>query len=169
MLHVRPTRPRDVPGILALIGEVYREYGCVLDAEHEDTHLLAPGEYFRSRGGEFWVVVEAAATPGGSAAGAGAAEVVRGTAGVVLHADAGELKSLYVHRSLRRQGWGRRLTQMAIDHARGAGRLRFILWSDTRFLDAHRLYRAMGFVEQGTRELHDSNHSIEYGFELWPR
>jgi hypothetical protein len=55
-LNLRPTVPEDVPGILALVGEVYREYDCVLDAEGEERHLLAPGPYFRARGGEFWVV-----------------------------------------------------------------------------------------------------------------
>jgi putative acetyltransferase len=70
-----------------------------------------------------------------------------------------------VHPSRRRQGWGRRLTELAIDYARRAGRRRMILWSDTRFLDAHRLYRKMGFTQRGMRELHDSNNSVEYGFE----
>ena len=148
----RPTIPEDVPGILALIGEVYGEYGCVLDAETDERHLLEPGPYFRARGGEFWVVED----NGG----------IRATVAVMLHEEAGELKSLYVHSSLRRQGWGRRLTQLAIDYAQANGRRKMILWSDTRFLEAHRLYRSLGFHEMGMRELHDSNNSVEYGFEL---
>jgi len=151
-LQPRLTVPEDVPGILRLIAQVYSEYGCVLDAEKEERHLLAPGPYFRSRGGEFWVVEEN--------------DVICATVGVMLLDDAGELKALYVHPELRRHGWGRRLTQMAIDHARQSLRARMVLWSDTRFLHAHRLYRSMGFTEIGTRELHDSNNSIEYGFEL---
>ena len=151
-LQPRPTIPEDVPGILALIGEVYSEYDCVLDAETEERHLLEPGPYFRAHGGEFWVVED-----GGS---------IGATAAVLLHEDAGELKSLYVHTTLRRQGWGRRLTMLAIDYARSHGKPKMILWSDTRFLDAHRLYRSLGFREMGTRELHDSNNSVEYGFEM---
>jgi putative acetyltransferase len=149
-LKVRPTVPEDVPGILTLIGEVYTEYDCVLDAE-EERHLLEPGPYFRAHGGEFWVVED-----GGK---------VRATVAVMLHEDAGELKSLYVHPDLRRQGWGRRLTELAIDYARARGLRRMILWSDTRFTSAHSLYRGMGFRETGVRELHDSNNSVEYGFE----
>lgn len=149
-LIVRPTVPEDVPGILALIGEVYTEYDCVLDAE-EEHHLLEPGPYFRERGGEFWVVEDEGK--------------VRATVAVMLHEDACELKSLYVHPSLRRQGWGRRLTELAIAYARSRGRGLMILWSDTRFTSAHRLYRGMGFRETGVRELHDSNNSVEYGFE----
>jgi GNAT superfamily N-acetyltransferase len=66
---------------------------------------------------------------------------------------------------LRRQGWGRRLTELTIDYARSRGRGRMILWSDTRFTKAHQLYRGMGFRETGVRELHDSNNTVEYGFE----
>ena len=150
-LTLRPTVPEDVLGILKLISEVYAEYDCVLDAETEEQHLLEPGPYFREHGGEFWVVEE-----GG---------VVRATAAVLLHEDSGELKSLYVHPSLRRQGWGRKLTVLAMDYARSAGKQKMILWSDTRFTDAHRLYRNLGFTETGRRDLKDSNNSIEYGFE----
>jgi putative acetyltransferase len=151
MPQPRPVTPEDVPGILALIGQIYSEYDCVLDAETDERHLLEPGPYFRARGGEFWVVEE-----GGR---------VVATAAVMLHDREGELKSLYVHPSLRKQGWGRRLTEMAMAFARERGKRKMILWSDTRFLAAHRLYRGMGFSETGTRELHDSNNSIEYGFE----
>ena len=151
-LSPRPTVPEDVPGILNLIAGVYAEYNCVLDAENDERHLLEPGAYFRAHGGEFWVVEENG--------------VIRATVAVMLHADAGELKTLYVHPSLRRQGWGRRLTELAMDYARSRGKTKMILWSDTRFLDAHSLYRSMGYREIGIRELHDSNNSVEYGFEL---
>lgn len=150
--NLRPTIPEDVPGILSLIAGVYREYDCVLNAESEERHLLEPGAYFRSHGGDFWVVEEDGA--------------IRATVAVLLHEDEGELKSLYVHPSLRKQGWGRRLTELALDYARRRGKSKMILWSDTRFKDAHRLYRKMGFRETGVRDLHDSNNTVEYGFEM---
>jgi N-acetylglutamate synthase-like GNAT family acetyltransferase len=152
MPTLRPTVPDDVPDILDLISDVFAEYGCVLDAENEDTYLLNPGPYFRERGGEFWVLEEQGR--------------IVATVAVVLHDDAGELKCLYVHRSFRRRGWGRRLTELTMDYARQAGKQRMILWSDTRFREAHRLYTTMGFAQRGMRELHDSNNSLEYGFEI---
>ena len=152
MPTLRPTVPQDVPGILALIVEVFSEYGCVLDAEHEDTHLLDPGPYFRERGGDFWVVEQEGR--------------IVATVALALHGDAGEIRCLYIHRSLRRQGWGRRLSEMTMDVARQAGKRRMILWSGTRFVEAHALYRAMGFSQHGTRELHDSNNTVEHGFEI---
>ena len=150
-LSPRPTVSEDVPGILNLIAGIYAEYDCVLDAENDERHLLEPGTYFRTHGGEFWVVEDNG--------------IIRATVAVMLHDDAGELKTLYVHPSLRRQGWGRRLTELAMDYARSRGKTKMILWSDTRFLDAHSLYRSMGYREIGIRELHDSNNSVEYGFE----
>jgi putative acetyltransferase len=53
-----------------------------------------------------------------------------------------------------------------MNYARVAGKPKMILWSDTRFADAHRLYRNLGFTEMGIRDLHDSNNSVEYGFEM---
>ncbi len=148
---LRPTHPDDVPAILALIAEVYGEYDCHLDTADEP-HWLDPGPYFRKHGGEFWVVELDG--------------LVRATAAVKLHPDAGEVKCLYVHRSLRGRGWGKRLTELTMDFARAAGKTKMILWSDTRFLHAHALYRAMGFTQlPETRDLNDSNNSVEYAFE----
>jgi N-acetylglutamate synthase-like GNAT family acetyltransferase len=157
-VRIRPVTPADVPGILALVGEVYEEYGCILRAELEERHLLAPQVYFRSAGGEFWVAERNV--------GPHAPPLCVGTAGVYLHERAGELKSLYVQRRARGHGLGTRLVRMAIDHARQAGRSGFFLWSDTRFRDAHRLYERMGFWRGCTRDLHDSNNSVEYEFTL---
>jgi RimJ/RimL family protein N-acetyltransferase len=49
---------------------------------------------------------------------------------------------------------------------RVAERRRLVLWSDTRFERAHRLYLRMGFVRRGERTLpEDVNDTREYGFE----
>ena len=151
-MEPRPVRPGDTDGVLTLIGEVLGEYGCVADLEGIDHHLRAPGPYFRERGGEFWVVEQRGQ--------------ILATVAVMLHTNAAELKCLYVHRSIRRQGWGRRLTELAMDFARAAKRNRFVLWTDTRFEDAHRLYQRLGFQRCGIRDLHDISNTSEYGYEL---
>jgi len=148
----RPLVNSDIPGVLDLVGRVYAEYGCVFKPEVDDPFLLDPGPYFRPDGGEFWVVE--------------ADDAVQATGACKLHADAGELKTLYVDPRLRRRGVGAALTETAIRHAREAGRPRFFLWTDTRFVDAHRLYRKLGFVQFGERDLGDLNNSREFGFEL---
>lgn len=152
MPQLRPAIASDVPAVLKLIAEVYAEYDCVLNVEDDEPHLRDPCQYFRKSGGEFWVVEEES--------------VVKATVALFLHEDAGELKTLYVHRSLRRRGWGRRLVELAMSRALQSGRRKMILWSDTRFLEAHSLYRSLGFRQREVRELNDSNNSVEYGFEL---
>jgi len=149
---LRIVLPGDVPGIHALVSAIYAEYGFALDLEGVDRLLVDPGRYCRERGGEFWVLAD-----GGE---------IRGTVGLLLPPDVAELKSLYVHRSIRREGWGGRLTQVAMEFARRAGRGCMILWTDTRFVEAHRFYEVLGFSRTGgIRELHDHFNSREYGFE----
>lgn len=149
MRHTRPSIPADIPAIHSLIGTIYREYGFALDLEGVDAHLVDPGDYCRNQGGEFWVVEDHGA--------------IRATVGVLLRDGAGELKSLYVSKSLRRSGWGRKLTQRVIDFSHRAAKVRMILWSDSRFIEAHRFYKRLGFVRTGERTLADE--SIELGFE----
>ena len=151
MITIRPARPEDTPAIHALIDTCYREYDCVLRVELDEPHLVEPGPYFRAAGGEFWVVECDGA--------------IVATCAVKLHADSGEVKTLYVHPAARRQGLARRLTELAIEYARTAGKRKMILWSDTRFTKAHALYEGMDFIREGEeRDLHDSNHSREYGY-----
>ncbi|MCG3131181.1 MAG: hypothetical protein FLDDKLPJ_01959 [Phycisphaerae bacterium] len=147
--RVRPVRNDDVPGLLDLIRGVYAEYGQTLYPD-EEPHVFDPGAYFRGHGGEFWV-----ADVGGT---------IVATCGVKRVGDDAELKTLYVHAAHRRQGLARRLVDLCIAHAASRDARRLILWSDTRFLDAHRLYRRLGFTLDGLRELKDSNFTWEFGF-----
>jgi putative acetyltransferase len=131
---------------------VYAEYGCVLDVERDERHLMDPGPYFRSKGGQFWVVESAGR--------------ILATGAVLLHQESAEMKTIYVHPSMRRQGWAKRLIGMAAGHALVAGARRMTLWSDTRFLNAHSLYESLGFHRSGFRELEDLNRSKEFGYEI---
>jgi len=151
-LFVRAAVPADAPAIQQLVNGIFGEYGLAIAVDGVDEHLADSAEYFHARGGEFWVV-----EVGGR---------IVDTVGALPHeGDTGELKALYVHLSIRRQGWGRRLTKLVMDYTRATGKKRVILWSDTRFTDAHRLYHGMGFRQFGQRDLHDIYNSSEYGFE----
>ena len=149
---IRAALPVDATGIQQLVNGIFGEYGLAIAVDGVDEHLAQPAVYFHARGGEFWVVED-----GGR---------IVATVGALPHANESvELKSLNVHPSIRKQGWGRRLTALAMDYTRAMGKNRVILWSDTRFTDAHRLYCGMGFRPCGQRELHDIYNSSEYGFE----
>ena len=140
----------DAAEIIGLVGEVWREYDCTLKIDIEERHLLDPGSYFRHRGGDFWIVRENG--------------VLIATAGVSIEKDLAEMKTLYVKQEARGHGLGTQLTNLAIETAKERGAERMELWSDTRFIDAHRMYERLGFVRFDVRDLNDHNNTREYGY-----
>jgi GNAT superfamily N-acetyltransferase len=143
----------DVPGIVALIERVYVEYGFLWEPRVEvpdlfdfDAHYAPPrGGFFVIRGGH----------------------VIVGSVGVErLDARRAELHRLYLDAALRGRGVGRALTETALAWCRDRGIGHAILWSDTRFELAHRLYTRLGFARTGERVLaDDANDTREYRFE----
>jgi len=93
--------------------------------------------------------------------------VIVGSVGVErLDADSAELHRLYLDARLRGQGTGRALLESALAWCRAERISQMILWSDTRFDQAHRLYTRMGFRQTGERILpDDANQTREYRFE----
>lgn len=155
---LRPIRAGEEALVHALIAACYREFGLVLNLDDGcEAHMRDPGAYFRAHGGEFWVVADDRG-------------VVRATVAMVVHDEGGgraaELKSLYVGSAWRRRGVGRWLTLHVIGEARRAGCVALVLWSDTRFGPAHRLYESMGFARFGRRDIEDSNASSEWGYRM---
>jgi putative acetyltransferase len=152
--QVRPVADEDSDALIELIGVTWSEYpGVVLDVDREEPWLREPATYYVEHGGAFWVAV--------------------GEDGA-LHACIGlrpssnesvELKSLYVAAAGRRGGLGSGLVRMVEDEAVRLGARRIVLWSDSRFLDAHRLYQRLGYWPTGeSRELNDVSSTTEYGF-----
>lgn len=145
----------DAGEVRRLIGDCFAEYeGCVLDPDGVDAWMAAPASSYADKDGQFWVLT----TAGGV-----------GLAACVGWAPDGpdqiELKNLYVSAAARRRGLGRRLVALVETVAGERGATTVSLWSDTRFLDAHRLYEGLGYQRTGTeRALHDPSNSIEYGF-----
>ena len=65
----------------------------------------------------------------------------------------------------RRQGLARRLAGMVEDAGRGRGSRFLELWSDTRFLEGHAFYEALGYRRTGrTRALNDLSNTTEFHF-----
>lgn len=153
--RVRPARDADAEALVALVGGVFAEYeGCVLDLDDLDADLLAWASHLQERAGAGWVVV--APDDDHVVACVGAAPVAPGRV---------ELKRLYVHADARGRGLGGALVAHVEAWAaeRGAGEV--VLWSDTRFADAHRLYGRLGYRRTGrSRQLHDPSDTTEDEF-----
>jgi putative acetyltransferase len=152
--QVRPVSDKDSQALIELIGVTWSEYpGVVLDVDREEPWLRSPASYYSEHGGSFWVAV-------------GDDGALHASIGIRPAPDeAVELKSLYVAAAGRRGGLGSGLVRMVEDEAAGLGARRIVLWSDSRFIDAHRLYRRLGYWPTGeSRELNDLSSTTEYGF-----
>lgn len=150
MIRIRPATDEDAAGIIELIGGVFAEFeGCVLDLEGIDADLLHPASCPCID--RFWVM-----DLGGAIVGTGACS---------FHDGYVELKKMYIERAHRGRGYGRKLVNLVEETALKRGLSRIELWSDTRFLGAHRMYQHLGYVRsEQTRELHDPSDTTEYHF-----
>ena len=153
--RVRPARDDDAEELVALIGGVFAEYeGCVIDLDDLDADLLAWASHLQARDGGGWVVVDPDDQRVVACVGA-----APDTPGRV------ELKRLYVHADARGRGLGGALVGRVEAWATDRGAEEVVLWSDTRFTDAHRLYERHGYRRTGrSRELHDPSDTTEDEF-----
>lgn len=152
-LIMSPATRADAPAVIELIGRVYAEYGFIYDPGTEVPDLLRFEQHYAPPRGAFFVVREG--------------NLVVGSVGVEhLDGSAAELHRLYLDARLRGRGTGRALVEAVLDWCRAQNISRLVLWSDTRFAQAHRLYTKMGFRQTGERVLPDDvNQTREYGFE----
>ena len=151
----RPARDDDAQDLFGLLSLCFADYpGCFVDPHDDLPDLRAPATAIAAKGGAFWV-----------------AEDARGRVCACVAADfpepgVAEMHRLYVRPDQRRKGLARRLIAQAEAFAAGQGARRVLLWSDTRFTDAHRLYAGLGYAGgEVTRELGDISASVEFFFE----
>jgi GNAT superfamily N-acetyltransferase len=150
---IAPATAADAPGVVALIGRVYAEYGFLWEPRVEVPDLFDFDAHYAPPRGGFFVIRDG--------------RTVVGSIGVErLDEQRAELHRLYLDPGFRGRGTGRALTEIALAWCRARGIAHAILWSDTRFDLAHRLYRRMGFAQTGERVLPDDvNATREYRFE----
>lgn len=170
--RIRAASNADSPEVVRVIKAVYDEYGFTWEPEryHADLYDI---ERFYASPDEFFVAED----PGGQVLGTVALEIFPSIPGdpgattefegVVRCAGADcSLERLYVDPAARRQGVGRALSEHVHRLAIQRGRGLMELWSDKRFIDAHRLYESMGATVIGERICDDPDVSPEWGL-IW--
>lgn len=150
---VREASDDDSATIIELITDVYSEFhGCVLLVEDEEPELLVPKSSFDHLGGRFWV--------------AECQGRICGTVAITPTDAPGvaRLQKLYVSNAARGRGVGEalcRLVERTATEQMNANML--MLYTDSRFLSAHRLYERLGYQRQpGLVHRADASKSIEY-------
>jgi putative acetyltransferase len=152
---IRPVRDDDAQDLIGLITLCFAEYpGCVFDPHGDMPDIVRPAQSRMAIEGVFLVVEDA-----------------RGRVCACVGLDLpepglAELHRLYVRADQRGRGLGTLLTRRMEEAARARGAARIALWSDTRFANAHALYRRLGYAQgAGTRSLGDISASRELYFE----
>lgn len=167
-IQIRQATNADTAAIVAVVRTVYDEYGFSWDAEdyHADLYDV---DAFYAEPSCFWV-----ALLDGSIVGTVGYEefdrVPGELGGIALHDGklraAGtdcSLERLYVRPEGRRHGLGSELSAHVLRRARDRGRLGLEIWSDNRFVDAHRLYARLGAHTVGERICDDPDEAPEWG------
>ena len=175
MCRIIPYESSHRRGVLAVVQDVHREYNFSWDSEGYHRDLYEIESSYLENGGMFWVLADSG-------------DAVAGCVGVTLHdrhrpahdpqgsmpierdsaLKYAELHRLYLRKDSRGQGWGRRMLDEAVAHARANGCVRMIAWSDVVLKNAHALYLKYGFVQEGRRICADPDQSRESGFWRQP-
>lgn len=173
LVTVRPATDADSLGAAAVVERVFRDFGFQWDPDEYAADLYHLGDAYLDSGDLIWV---GEGKDGQIVAVGGVAfhEPVPGEFGVakeygdhirLLGSDC-ELVRVYVHPDVRRQGLGRRLSLLAIQAAQARGCQLMEIWSDKRFVEAHRLYQSLGATVVGERICKDPDQSPEWGLAL---
>ncbi len=149
---VREAADHDSDAIIELIGLVYSEYqGCVLLVDEEEPELREPASSYARLGGKFWV-----AECNGKVCG-----TVALTPTDAPHV--ARLNKLYVSSAARSRGIGETLCNLVERTAKESlSAEMMMLYTDSRFLKAHRLYERLGYQRQpGLLHRADASQSVE--------
>jgi putative acetyltransferase len=136
-----------------LIAPIYAEYpGCFLDVDGEMPELRAPASAAEQDNGRWWVAEREGRIVGSVSVFPESEKTV-------------ELKKLYVAPAARGRGLGAALVKIAEREARERNASSVVLWTDTRFETAHRLYARLGFVRAPhVRALNDVSNTVEFHY-----
>jgi len=153
-LRVKNKKGADSDGVIAVVRESWTRYpGVIFDVDGKLPELKEFASYYRDLNGEVWV----AELDG----------VIAGCAAIAPEDRPGEwmLHKLNVLPAARRHGIATALVSEAEGAARAAGAARMALWSDTRFVESHAFYAALGYEKMSeTRALNDLSRTVECEF-----
>lgn len=151
---VRLSRAEDADGLSRLIARSWADYpGSVYDRHGEMAPLDDIQAYYEGMGGIHWSIIREDQIVGCLGAAPIESEVGK----------AWEMTKVYVSPLQRRSGFARLLVGLAEEHAAERNADQMILWTDMRFVTAHRFYERQGYQTDGRRRaLDDLSRSVEY-------
>ncbi len=131
-LTIRVATNDDAKAVRSLVFDVLQEYGLPPDPSGTDADIEGIESLYQAGGGHFWVLE-------GESGILGSCALYRVDEGLV------ELRKMYLHPSVRGQGWGRRLLALAIETAKADGHREIRLETASVLKEAIGLYASYGF------------------------
>ena len=152
-MNLRLARNKDSEQIIKLIRKCFKDYqNCLLDVDNDSPELKYIYTYFRRQRGKFWVVEDK--------------NKIIGCMGYLpSKKNEIEIHKLYIDQKFRRKGLAKHLVQKVENIAVRENKSKIILWTDTRFKEAHKMYLKMDYEKlKKTRRLYDISDTVEYNF-----
>ena len=152
-MNLRLARNKDSEQIIKLIRKCFKDYqNCLLDVDNDSPELKYIYSYFRRQRGKFWVVEDKNKI-------IGCMGYLPGKKNEI------EIHKLYIDQKFRRKGLAKHLVKKVENIAVRENKSKVILWTDTRFKEAHKMYLKMDYEKsKKTRRLHDISDTVEYNF-----
>jgi putative acetyltransferase len=171
-VEIRLATFADTEGIVGTVREVYDEYCFTWEEVGYHADLYDVVAHYFDEGHLFWV-----AAAGERIVGTTALEMfapIPGEPGALVWVEDNyriaacdcALQRLYVRSEARGGGIGTRLFKQVLKAAREQSCRAMEIWSDKRFVDAHRLYQRFGAVVAGDRICNDPDKAPEWGLIL---
>ena len=152
-MNLRLARNKDSEQIIKLIRKCFKDYqNCLLDVDNDSPELKYIYTYFRRQRGKFWVIENK--------------NKIIGCMGYLpSKKNEIEIHKLYIDQKFRRKGLAKHLVQKVENIAMRENKSKVILWTDTRFKEAHKMYLKMDYEKsKKTRRLYDISGTVEYNF-----
>ena len=152
-MNLRLARNKDSEQIIKLIRKCFKDYqNCFLDVENDSPELKYIYSYFRKQRGKFWVLEDK--------------NKIIGCMGYLpSKKNEIEIHKLYIDQKFRRKGLAKHLVKKVENIAVRENKSKVILWTDTRFKEAHKMYLKMDYEKsKKTRRLYDISGTEEYNF-----
>ena len=152
-MQLRLARNKDGNQIINLIKRCFKDYkNCYLDVDNDSPELRDVYSYFKNKKGKFWVYVDK--------------NKIIGCMGYLPYKkNEIEIHKLYIDQKCRRKGLAKLLVRKVENIAVRENKSKVILWTDTRFKEAHKMYLKMDYEKsKKTRRLYDISDTVEYNF-----
>ena len=150
-MNLRLARNKDSEQIIKLIRKCFKVYqNCLLDVDNASPELKYIYTYFRRQRGKFWVIENK--------------NKIIGCMGYLpSKKNEIEIHKLYIDQKFRRKGLAKHLVQKVENIAMRENKSKVILWTDTRFKEAHKMYLKMDYEKsKKTRRLYDISDCLLY-------